>query len=768
LNREPAEERPIKTAPSDLAMFKRMTEGGYMITGFRAKRLYGTLLASVGSALVLSSVAIAQTAPATEATAVSTTSATASTPPSDQLGAIVVTAQRRSENLQKVPITVSVVTGVNVSNYAIQTSQHLQTAVAGLIINKAQMNAAPFLRGVGANSGAAGLEMPVAIYLDGIYLPIAPGNVFNLSSIDRVEVLKGPQGTVFGRNATGGVISIVTRDPGEKARGDFDVSYGNYKSWTANAYVGGPIGDTIAADVVYAGARQGDGFGKNITTGGSAAREYYDDVIRSKVIWKLDEATDLTVTGQYSRQKSSVIAFTPAPGASDFLNAIPAPKGFYDAYGSESYAESHGYAVSGKLRHDFGWATVSDIVGYQDSRIRENLDFDAVVSATDDNTSYNREKVFTNELQIASPSNQTITWVAGLFYMDLGNLGRYGTAYDYPGSIFTLDLNTATTKSIAPFGQVTWNISKSTRLTGGVRYTRDHLRIHGDGVNAVVSGHQLVPTDTVNYTVDQKSSQGKLTFRASLEQDISRDVMAYASFNRGFRAGIFNTGSPLLPVTKPEVLDAYEVGLKTSFFDQKVTLDASIFHYEYSNILLRAYDPITQKTFLTNAAHAVETGADVDLRARFEGFDVTGGLEVISAHYNDFPDAVLSTRLPNGQNTETIGSATGNRLVQVPKMSLQFGVARSVSLGASLISVSVNIKHTSSTVFDPDNRFVQPSVNLLSGSLRWNIPGKPWEISLFGTNMLNQKYYQGYSNGGSDYIVVADPRQYGIRLGAHF
>jgi iron complex outermembrane receptor protein len=729
-----------------------------MIRESRAKKFITVLMASAGSVIFMCSPAYAQSPPAADASAGS----------ADQLGDIVVTAQRRSENLQKVPVTVNVVSASAVANYGIQTSQQLQTAVPGLIINKSQMNAAPFLRGVGANSGAAGLEMPVAIYMDGVYLPIAAANIFNLSSIDRIEVLKGPQGTLFGRNATGGVISIVTRDPSVQTRADFDVSYGNYDSWAANGYVGGALSDTVAADLVYSGSRQGDGFGKNTSTGDDAARDYYSDAVRGKLKWKLGDATDLTLIGSYSRQKSSMNAFTPVKGASDFITAIPAPSGFYDAYGTPQYAKSHGYALSGKLEHDFGWATLTDIVAYQDTRIKQHLDFDAAVQALPDNTYRGSEKIFTNEVQLASPSNQTVTWVAGLFYMDLKNNNISGTA-NYVSSPQT-EFITNKTQSIAPFGQVTVKVTDSTRVTGGLRYTHDNLHINGNGFDA--TGIILYPLPAIGSTPakdpNQRSKQGRVTWRAAIEQDFSPDVMAYISYNRGFRAGIFNTANPLLPVTDPEILDAYEGGLKTTLFDRKVNLNVSIFHYEYKDILLRSFDPVLVKTFLTNAAHARETGADIDLRAKIDEFDITAGVEYIDAKYDDFPNAVISTRKANGQNSQVIASASGNRMVQVPKLSFQAGISRSVSLGESKLTGSVNLKHTSTTVFDPDNRFKQGPVDLVSGTLKWSIPGKPWEIAVYGTNLLDEKYHQGYSSSGSDYIVVAAPRQYGVRLGAHF
>jgi iron complex outermembrane recepter protein len=327
-------------------------------------------------------------------------------------------------------------------------------------------------------------------------------------------------------------------------------------------------------------------------------------------------------------------------------------------------------------------------------------------------------------------------------------------------SVPITEVNTSTTRSIAPFGQVTVKVTDSTRITGGLRYTHDSLHISGTGVDA--NGAALYPPP------NQRSKQGRVTWRASVEQDLTPDVMAYVSYNRGFRAGIFNTANPLLPVTDPEILDAYEGGLKTTLFDRKVNLNLSVFHYEYKGILLRSYDPVLKKTFLTNAAHARETGADIDLRAKLDDFDITAGLEYIDGKYDDFPNAVLSTRLPNGQNTQVIGSATGNRLVQVPKLSFQLGIARSVPLGGSTLTGSVNLKHTSTTYFDPANRFKQGAVDLVSGTLKWTVPGQPWEIALYGTNLTNEKYHQGYSSSGSDYIVVAAPRQYGVRLGAHF
>jgi iron complex outermembrane receptor protein len=234
-----------------------------------------------------------------------------STPPAGDSGSqgkleeIVVVAQKRSENLQNVPISVSVVTNTQLVSQGVKDVTDIRVAVPTLYLASSAGYLTSSLRGVGSNALGPGIENPVALYIDGVYYSSPAASLLTLNNVAQIEVLKGPQGTLFGRNATGGLIQITTREPTQELSGDFNVGYANYQTETFNGYLAGGLTDTLKADMAVSYTHQGEGWGRDIDNGQSVYQLDRDLALRSKIVFEPFEATKITAIGDYESRNDS-------------------------------------------------------------------------------------------------------------------------------------------------------------------------------------------------------------------------------------------------------------------------------------------------------------------------------------------------------------------------------------------------------------------------------------------------------------------------------
>jgi len=678
----------------------------------------------------------------------------------ESLSEVIVTAQKRAENLQDVPIAIATVNAATLAAYGTQTSQDIQLAVPGIILNRTQTNVAAIIRGVGVSSGQPGLEASVGVYVDGVYSPSAQANLFNLTSIDRVEVLRGPQGTLFGRNATGGVINIVTRDPSPNQSLDFNVGYGSYDSFLANIYGTTAVADGLATDLGLSVTTQGRGYGRNATTGRDGLRDNYEVAARNKWLWHLDDATSLTVAVAGNSGHSSLGEWVPLQGSQ-----IPGVtnkalrtgySGFYSPVGKEGFNTTEGGSIAARIQHDFAAVSLIDIAAFQKNRSYLATDSDGEAQQFFDAEFIGRTKTVTNELQVVSRSDSQFKWNAGLFYMDnVYKSDPQTQSNSVPVQLFVYAK--LPTKSTAPYGEASYKFSEGTKLTAGVRYTHDSL---GD------TGRQINALGATLYSVDQHSTQTKVTYRAAIDQDITTGVMAYVSYNRGFRAGLFNSQSPNLPVLNPEVIDAYEAGLKTDLFDHRLRANLAGFAYQYTGLMLQSFDPTLGRSIIKNAAKAQVRGIDLDLEAAFAGWTMTGGAEVLpTAKYTRFPGATLTFQRPDGTDGSVIGDAAGNRMVQAPRFSGQIGARRSVSTPIGIATFAANYLYRSQMYFQSDNRYSQYGYGLLGAKIGLQPVGSQWHVDLWGENLTGTRYIQAYQAGSADIANPGRPFTFGVMIG---
>jgi outer membrane receptor protein involved in Fe transport len=696
--------------------------------------------------------------------------------PASAVGEITVVAQKRSENIQNVPIAVSVATAAQIANIGIQSTQDLQIALPGLQTPTTSGFLLLHMRGVGSTALAPGNENSVSLYVDGVYIASAPGSILSLNNISQVEALKGPQGTLFGRNATGGVLLITTREPDSPAPNEFSVGYGNYDTTTASLYAHGAVAPDLFGDIALQGSHQGEGYGKNIFTGHDVYKDDVNIAARSKWLWKPSDNLTVHVGFDFEREEGSMVASNQVPGTlAEFgTTHIPQPWDVDQDFNPKESSSSGG--VYGRIDYDFGGVKLTNITAYRDLNYYDRFDYDGTPNPTEDVKLTVNSSQITEEAELQSSKPSKLQWSVGLFYFhaedsispfELDLLGAYQAAAGL-SSVSIAD--TETTNSIAGFAQATYEIFPETHLTGGLRYSYEKRDLTASEV-AVLAGSNaslaLIPSYASSISFE------KPTWRLALDHRFSSELLAYVTYNRGYKSGGFNLLSPTDAPYNPEVLDAYEIGFKADLFDRRVRFNPSIFYYNYSNIQVSEY--IRGGESIYNGARARLYGLDLDIDAVLtDQLTLHGGLEYLNATFTSFPNAVISTPLPMGGFLQTTGDATGNHLPDAPPftatMTFDFKVPSSVipnNWGDLLLSTTY--AYNSGFYTEPDNHLHQNSYTDLSASVLWTLPNQRFTVRAWARNLTDAVIAENLATATQTTSrELFAPRTFGVTLGAKF
>jgi iron complex outermembrane recepter protein len=728
--------------------------------------------AILGTLIGISNGAQAQTAP--------TTAADGGKP--GEVSEVVVTAQRRSERIQDVPITVAAISADTMKAAGVESVKDLSTVVPGLQIGDAVGFATPHLRGVGSTTLAPGVETPIAIYVDGVYYASTTSSLFDFVDVDNVEVLKGPQGTLFGRNATGGLIQVTTRTPTQTARMDADFSYGNYQSVKADLYFSGGVMENLAASLAVSAGGQGQGYGRNLLTGNDVNRTDINLGLRTKWVWTPLDTTTFTLAADYSHRRDSLLADRLPPGATNFP-AVPAtptspavPAQPIPNYGSEWDTAQNidplnrniAGGASLRLDQELGFAKLMNIVAYRKSSSTIDWDlyegapqyFDGLLDAS--------ESQFSEELQLSSEQGSALIWSAGIYYFHSQsaydpNHVVFGPPDINPLQILSLDVQHAS--SLAGYGQVTIPVASKTNLTLGARYTNENHNITGQQTFFLTNGPVLSSTPYPERT----ARFNKPTFRIALDHHLTDATMVYASFNRGFKAGGFNTGSIGDPAYGPETLNAYEAGIKTDLLERRLRLDLSAFHYDYKSIQVQKIEGAA--TGIINGGAAKLNGADLDLQfVATEALNFDLSAEYLNAYFTSFDQAPLSNPDIGGFTEVVTGSAAGKQLPYAPHFSFTLGANYVVQLQGSELDLNATLQHSGLFYLEPDNVMKQSDYTRLSSSIAWRSSDHRYGVTLWGKNLTNEAVisYGGTLVSGLRTVGYEPPRTYGISFEYHY
>lgn len=675
---------------------------------------------------------------------------------------IVVSAQRVQENQQRVPIAVSAVNAAMIESMGIKGSQDIAIAAPAVNFQPTPSGANITIRGIGG-SGASVDEAANAVYIDGVYQASTPGLMFSLNNVERIEVAKGPQGTLFGRNSTGGVIQIITRTPQQDFAADMSAGYGNYGTHEEQLYVTGGLSSRLAADLAVYNQRQTDGWGHNVATGADAykGRSF---ATRGKLLWDIDDDSSLTLSGMYSRtrpasgqggsilpgEKTKGSSSTPGTGYTGFYNIN------YDGQYKESTDQNQ---LAATLKHDFGWAQLVNIASHGRTRLTLLQDRDFGPAATVQVAIDNPVTTTSEELQLLSPAGSSVKWAAGFYYFD-NDIKLDPVHYTGPGigSGFPTQFlySGAKTRSYSFYGQATAPLpfDDATNLTLGLRNTSEDRIL--DAVTTVYTG--------ASTTVHASTDNHKMTWRAALDHQFSSAVMAYASYTTGFHSGLYNIASPTQPAVQPEYVDSYEVGLKTELFDHRLRFNTAAFYYKFDNIQVKTLNSLGAAV-LVNAAQADIKGIDIDFAAALTGgLTLQGGLSYLDSTYNNFANVPFYRVNPAGGLTQFAGDASDNRTVFSPRWVATLAAVYTTTTPIGPMTASVTENYNDGFFFDPQNRLSSGSFNLVNANLTWSLNDSV-DFQLWARNLLDKHYYAfiGSSTLGDEFYPSA-PRTYGVTL----
>jgi iron complex outermembrane recepter protein len=739
------------------------------------------------------------------------------------LGDIIVTAQRRNENLQDVPIAITSVSAVVSEKLGISDLQNLPQLVPSFTFQRQASGSTPFIRGVGSTSSFVGNEPSVAIFVDDVYVPTGNAAVFEFNSIENVEVLKGPQGTLFGRNATGGVIHVHTRTPSDTPTMDFSVGYGNYDTVKAQAYVSSGLSSNISASVAGFYTYQGKGWGRNIVTG-NKAQTNKSWGLQGKLHFQIGEASELLLNGTIANRRSDQgfatqqsLGFRGLGG----YNPITAGAGFYDSTTTrDQYANTDFRQVSGKFTTELGGAKLVSITGYSRTTTLFEIDLDRIPTDILGGVVDNNAKTFTQELQLLSPTDRSFKWIVGGFYLrdnsffglDASGLGVSGR---FPGGFHQFVQSRQKTSSISGFAQASYELASALTVTAGLRYTSDKRTESEGGASIALPNGTVFTTPTGARLIAGPFGSSKtfnaLTGRFSLDYKVTDDILVYAAYNRGFKSGVYNlpgysvtTRTPLPPVN-PEKLDAYTAGFKSEFLDRRVRLNAEGFYYKFSNIQVQNnVPPPNAGTILVNAGKATIKGFEVDLSTKpTNNLTLTASFSYLDGKYDEFLNG--PTFFPTGANapisnpavsscsfasTQTFNAAgypigaggapavqgfcnlSGSKTVNTPPFSSAIALLYNLPTQSGDFDLAASWSHSGNYFSEPHNlSFIkQPKYDVVNTSLSWTDPDGHLKVKLWANNITEAEYFSYLALGATAGATGAPaaPRTFGVTFSAHF
>ncbi len=680
----------------------------------------------------------------------------------------------------------------------------LGEVVPGLVVSTQGGRFFPRLRGIGNSLISAGYESGIATYVDGVYYAATPSAILTFNNIERVEVLKGPQGTLFGRNATGGLIQVVSKKPQSEAGGDIKLSYGNYDTGTIVAYFTGGLSDTVAADLAIHYAEQGDGWGTNLNSGKDVYRVDEDAAFRASILFTPSDATEVRLAVDYMNREGSFSANKPYIGflydlaGNDANTGAPlAPNGIDDltegliddtsaknhdvSLSSTPFTSTEGLGASLHITHQFDFATLTSITAYRENANLFQQEGDTTRIEGVELFINQYDEQFSQELQLSDTTDSGASWVVGAYWFDAdSNFDPFGQTFSPsvippPFGSRTLDSN-LTTESYAFYGQTTFPVMDSTNLTLGVRYTSEDREIEADDKFYLLDFLPVVGGSlAVQVPSKQEISASKTTYRLALDHHFSDDVMGFISYNTGFKSGGFNGSTPTAEPFDPEEIASFEVGLKAELADGQVRLNTAAFYYEYEDIQIARFIP--GATVFYNIPEAEVLGLDFEFEAVVsERLHLTGGFTVLdteigSHDWQPGPNGeapsepvVFHEQIPTGGNRLYFGNAEGNQLPNAPELSVSLGAEYTVPLSDGELIFNGQYSYNDGYYWNTDNSYDEPSYSLFSGSVIWAM-SSGLELSLWGRNLADKFYRQTvtYSNG-STASIVAPPRTYGASI----
>ena len=723
--------------------------------------------ASAVAVLALSSVAAAQP--------VSTAGAETSAG-SEAIGDIVVTAQRRVEKQSQVPFSITAFTTETLARTGIADARSMTQITPGLNFQSVGSSAQPVIRGIGSSGSSVGDSSNVAIYIDGVYQPFQAGNFLRFVDLQRIEVLKGPQGTLFGRNAAGGAISITTRDPklGETT-GKLAVSYGRFDEFQANFFASTPLSDTVAVSL-SGDYLTNDGFRRDIYLN-KRLGYLHSKSLRGKMLFEPNDQLRVKLTGYYNRANDlTTFGNQPLNGDAQLRATVPgiliARKPNTSALNLVPINRVTTWGGSTLIEYDFGFATLTSLSAFTKARQFVFTDSDITPAAFSQSRIGFGDDTISQDLTLASNGTGPLSWLAGATYYEedgFFHLRSFGglTTDGRPPLTSGVNVNDIKITAVAVFGELTYKLTDRLTMIGGLRYSKDKPKFRGARI-VPATGQENPATLTA-----ARDSFDSFTPRLSLRYAVTPTVNAYASYSKGFKSGVFNANGLQGVAVKPETVDAFEIGMKGSP-SRALSFDAASYFYKYKNLQVSAFGATAVSPTLRNAAKAEIYGFEANATvAPAKGLSIRGGVAYTHGEYTEFERAqgfrptTNAAGVPIGGNTSyIIADASGNRLVRTPRLQLNGTIAYEtmVAGGAGLL-FNLTGSYTGRMNHDIEGNIRQPSFTVFNANVAYTTADERWRATLFGNNIFDEKYIAGILVSGiATSVTYAKPATYGVKL----
>lgn len=713
-------------------------------------------------------------------------------------GDIVVTAQKRSENLQRVPLSVLVLDGARLKERNLTSLSDIQSITPGVSIRSFYTNVSGSIniRGVGTQAlTVPTVEQTVSVVADGVSIGTFSGALFNFNDLERVEVLRGPQGNLFGKGASNGIINIVSAAPTDTLTGSFGASYGTLNEVKLRGTLSGPLSDTLSLRLSgYRTTR--DGLGKTILPSGDAIG--VDNVdewgVRGQIQFKPSADLKIRLIGDYSNSDTrccvafQTVADVPADAGTAAFLGLPVgyplpmrgaelPQSSRTGYGEEAadvYERINGYGLTGLIDYNVGDYTVSSVTGWRRTILHGNGpgDFTPYAIFLQNQNDFKFTQ-FSQEVRVTSPADQLVAFTAGLFYfhstLDYEQTLRLGAA----PPVYNLHaFSTIKDDNYAAFGQATVNVSPSFRLIVGGRYTYDEQSL---AFRNLLPATLVVPNPRAGFfaaagipffatpfviprlfqanDLDSAFSYGRLSYKLGAQYDVAPGINVFATYSRGFKSGGFLTDptaivDPANVQIRPETPKGFEIGLRSRLLDRRLTLNLTYFDFRFDGLQTTQYDANLGSFRLANEnarTHGVELEASAR-PTRTTTLTLNGAYTEAKFRGGATDQCYFGQTPAQGCGANGFQDLDGTRLPDAPRWTYTAGVRQEVPVPASNLRGYVDVSYfwRSGANLQPGGGpdTYQPSYDRLDATIGTVIPVARGNLNLrvYARNLTKSDY----------------------------
>jgi iron complex outermembrane recepter protein len=689
---------------------------------------------------------------------------------------VIVTAQKREQSLQDVPIAITVVSGAELSTANLNSATELRFIVPSIqFSDSANLRGEGFaIRGVGTNTFADGVEQAVGVAIDGVVLGRSGMGAADLLDISRVEVLRGPQGMLFGKNASAGLISITTNKPTQNLQGSLRASYATENEIKLEGVFNAPLGDK-AAFRIAAGQTMRDGYILNVANG-QKLNDRNEWGARAKLSLTPTDKFTFMLSADYTNRDALCCAWTvraigPTSPLPFFLGtSIKAgPENESTNVRGAFVQATEGYGLSAEMNWQLNNVNLTSLTAYRKWEQSDNNDPDLTpLNILDINSGGNDLEMFSQEVRMASLAASKIEWTVGVFFssQSLANTstqaGTLGAALP-PGVLIGRQLTTQLDNtSLALFGQATWNATDKLQLVAGGRATKDKVELDYTRRTPAIAAIQWPGLPPLAFA--GQTNADNVSWRVGAQYDVTPEIMAYVTASRGYKGPGVNTlldqRTPIVSAVAPEIPTSFEVGFKSTLLDRRLILNAVAFKTTFKDFQAEVFDltvnPVAAR--VRNAGELETQGVEIETQ-----FRPTAGLRFglnaswIDASFTDFknipcyvgqPVLAVGTARTTPRQCITLASGVsttngdGNRLTNAPEFAMNVTAGYGRQIGSYSLSFNANYAWRGDVSFSAagDPGQVQAGYGLLGASIGIRPSNDRWELRVFGRNLADQKF----------------------------